>query len=73
MSGKCVYCGIETKTKMDFVNANGIRFNYYSCMKGECAVKSIDGAFDKLHKKIDQEDFTGLSFEPDDGLVALFG
>ena len=72
MAGKCIYCGKETKTKINFVNTNGIRFECYSCMKGDCAVQSINGAFDKLKEKGDQSLADGLPFELDQELVSLF-
>jgi len=72
MPGKCVHCNAETKTRMNFVNANGIRFEYYSCMKGNCAVQSINSAFDKLKERGDQCISNGLPFELDQELVSLF-
>lgn len=60
---------------MNFINENGMKINFHCCMKGECAVKSIDSAFDKIHKGKGQDDDAGLGllFEPNENLAALFG
>ena len=72
MAGKCVYCGANTKTKVEFKNENGVRFNFYSCMRGKCAELSIDGMFGKMKEK-DRPVEGGPDFEMDEDLKALFG
>jgi len=71
MSGKCIHCGVPTKTRMSFTNESGVRFEYYSCMKGRCSTRSIDDAFNKKEDR--QEEFGGHDFQMEDSVKAAFG
>jgi len=64
---------MQTKTKVNFTNENGVRFEYYSCMKGTCATRSIDRMF-KSNKKegADSHFETAPDFAISDDIKALF-
>lgn len=78
MAGKCIHCGKETRNRIRFINENGKRVTYHSCMLGECATMSIDQAFVKNEncnrKEKGLPDWPkDLDFQVSEDVRALFG
>lgn len=78
MAGKCIHCGKETRNRIGFMDENGKRVTYHSCMLGECATRSIDQAFVKDEggngKGKGLPDWSeGLDFQVPEDVRASFG